>query len=77
MDVMAAYREEYADLGTGPGSRGPELFMVEEGPTTWAVRQTFDDPEGDRDWGISAEVDLEASDVAGEAVVRVTAVGPA
>ena len=77
MDAMAAYREEYDDLGTGPGSRGPELFMVEEGPTTWTVRQTFDDPEGDRDWGISAEVDLEASDEAGEAVVRVTAVGPA
>ncbi|MDQ3158485.1 MAG: DUF3516 domain-containing protein [Actinomycetota bacterium] len=76
MDAMAAYREEYDDLGTGPGSRGPELFMVEEGPTTWTVRQAFDDPEGDRDWGISAEVDLEASDEAGEAVVRVTAVGP-
>ncbi len=76
MDAIAAYREEYDDLGTGPGSRGPELFMVEEGPTTWTVRQAFDDPEGDRDWGISAEVDLEASDEAGEAVVRVTAVGP-
>ncbi len=76
MEAMAAYREEYDDIGTGPGSRGPELFMVEEGPTTWTVRQTFDDPEGDRDWGISAEVDLEASDEAGEAVVRVLSVGP-
>ncbi|MFI5429018.1 DUF3516 domain-containing protein [Aeromicrobium sp. UC242_57] len=76
MDAMAAYREEYDEIGTGPGSRGPELFMVTEGPDTWTVRQTFDDPEGDRDWGISATVDLAASDEAGEAVVTVTAVGP-
>ncbi|EFQ82135.1 DEAD/DEAH box helicase [Aeromicrobium marinum DSM 15272] len=76
MEAMTAYREEYADLGTGPGSRGPELFMVEEGADTWTVRQTFDDPEGDRDWGISAEVDLAASDEAGEAVVRILDVGP-
>ncbi|MBC7631412.1 RNA helicase [Aeromicrobium sp.] len=76
MTAMAPYKEEYDELGTGPGARGPELFMVEEGPDTWTVRQTFQDPEGDRDWGISAEVDLAASDEAGEAVVRVTAVGP-
>lgn len=76
-DAMAEYREEYDSIGTGPGSRGPELFMVTEGAETWTVRQTFDDPEGDRDWGISATVDLAASDEAGEAVVTVTAVGPA
>ena len=33
-------------------------------------------PGGDHDWGITAEVDLAASDEAGEAVIRVTAVGP-
>jgi hypothetical protein len=83
MDAMAAYRDEYpavtgfaTNIGTGPGSRGPELFMVEEGAETWTVRQVFDDPEGDRDWGISATVDLAASDEAGEAVVTVTSVGP-
>ena len=36
------------------------------------MRQIFDDPAGDHDWGISAEVDLAASDEAGEAVLRVT-----
>ena len=75
--AMAAYDEEYEELGTGPAARGPDLFMLEEGTETWTVRQTFEDPAGDRDWGISAEVDLAASDEAGEAVVRVTAVGPA
>jgi hypothetical protein len=83
MEAMAAYREEYpavtgfaTNIGTGPGSRGPELFMVEEGPATWTVRQTFDDPEGDRDWGITATVDLAESDEIGEAAVTVVSVGP-
>ena len=38
------------------------------------VRQIVDDPAGHHDWGISAVVDLAASDEAGEAVVSVTAV---
>ncbi|MDD9207831.1 DUF3516 domain-containing protein [Georgenia sp. 10Sc9-8] len=42
----------------------------------WLVRQTFDDPEGDRDWGLTALVDLDASDAAGDAVVHVLDVGP-
>ena len=76
MEAMAAYREEYDALGTGPAARGPELFMVEEGSTTWKVRQTFDDPEGDRDWGITAQVDLAESDEIGEAAVTILEVGP-
>jgi hypothetical protein len=42
----------------------------------WKVRQVFDDPEGDHDWGIDADVDLVASDELGAAAVTVTAVGP-
>ena len=48
---------------------------VPAGARLWRVRQIFDDPAGDHDWGVDAEVDLEASDEAGEAVVRVLAVG--
>ena len=77
-DAMAGYWAEHDDLGTGPDARGPQYFSVEEpapgAPRVWRVRQTFDDPAGDHDWGISAEVDLDASDEAGEAVLRVTAV---
>jgi len=75
-DAIVGYREEYDELGTGPAARGPSLFMVTEGPDTWTVRQVFDDPDGDRDWGISATVHLAASDEAGEPVVQVTDVGP-
>jgi len=76
-EAIDRYREEYDDLGTGAEARGPQLFLVEdETSRIWRVRQTFDDPAGDRDWGIWAEVDLDASDEAGEPVVRVLDVGP-
>ncbi len=76
-DAMDAYWDEYEDLGTGPDARGPKLLQIEEEPTRrlWRVRQVFADPNGDHDWGISAEVDLDASDEEGRAVVRVTDVG--
>jgi len=74
-DAIEDYFEEYDSLGTGPDARGPKLLMIEQQPDVWKVRQIFDDPAGDHDWGISAEVDLAASDEAGMAVVRVTDVG--
>ena len=40
----------------------------------WRVEQTIDDPAGDHDWRIRAEVDLDASAEEGTAVVRVTEV---
>jgi hypothetical protein len=72
--ALEPYFEEYAEIGAGPDARGPALLMIDEQPERWLVRQIFDDPAGDHDWGISAEVDLAASDEAGEAVVRVTSV---
>jgi hypothetical protein len=73
-DALAGYFAEYDEIGTGPDARGPGLLLIDSEPGVWRVRQIFDDPEGDHDWGISAEVDLPASDEAGSAVVRVTGV---
>jgi len=75
--ALDAYWNEYDDIGTGPDARGPKLLMIEEDTEhgLWRVRQTFADPSGDHDWGISAEVDLAASDAESRAVVRVTDVG--
>ena len=76
-EAIAGYRAEYGEtVATGPAARGPSLFMVTEGTDTWSVRQVFDDPEGDRDWAITATVDLPASDAAGEPVVHLTSVAP-
>ena len=76
-EAMDAYWDEYDDLGTGPDARGPKLLQIEEQPANrlWRVRQVFADPNDDHGWGISAEVDLDASDEEGRAVVRVTDVG--
>jgi len=72
--ALEPYFAEHGEIGTGPDARGPQLIMIDAQPGTWTVRQIFDDPAGHHDWGISAEVDLAASDEAGIAVVRVTAV---
>ncbi|HEX8079223.1 MAG TPA: DUF3516 domain-containing protein [Jatrophihabitans sp.] len=73
-DALSDYFSEYDRIGTGPAARGPSLFQVSVEPGRWLVRQVFEDPNADHDWGISAEVDLAASDEAGEAVLRITRV---
>jgi hypothetical protein len=70
-EAMDGYFAEHDDVGTGPDARGPHLLQIEQQPTTWRVRQVLDDPAGDHDWAIVAEIDLPASDEEGAAVVRV------
>ena len=74
-DAMDSYFDAHNVLGTDGDARSSAMLMVDEGSTAWIVRQIFDDPAGDHDWGISATVDLAESNAAGVAVVRVTAVG--
>jgi hypothetical protein len=73
--ALQAYFGVHADIGTGPDARGPAMLIIDKQRDHWLVRQIFDDPAGDHDWGISAVVDLDASDEAGAAVLRVTDVG--
>ncbi|HEX3827199.1 MAG TPA: DUF3516 domain-containing protein [Sporichthyaceae bacterium] len=78
--TIGDYVAEHGPLATGPEARGPHLLVVDRSPEglpgKWTVRQIFDDPAGDRDWGVRAQVDLRASDERGEAVVEVLDVGP-
>jgi superfamily II RNA helicase len=74
-DALEPYFAEHDEIGTGPDARGPGLLIIEELSGHWNVRQILDDPAGDHDWGISARVDLAASDEAGEAVLAVTDAG--
>jgi len=68
------YFSEHDEIGTGPDARGPELFQVDQAPGVWRVRQVLADPAEDHDWAVRAEVDLAASDEAGEVVLAVTGV---
>jgi hypothetical protein len=73
--AVEPYFDVHDEIGTGPDARGPALLIIDEGAQAWTLRQIFDDPAGDHDWGISAQVDLAASEEAGQAVLRVTDVG--
>ena len=72
-DALDAYYAEHEEIRTGPDARGPALLLIEEEKELWRVRQVLHDPADDHDWGISAQVDLAASDEEGRAVVHVTA----
>ncbi len=74
-DAMDDYFDAHGSLSTGPDARGPALLMITEAADQWTVRQIFDDPAGDHDWGIDAVVDLAESAERGVAAVRVTRVG--
>ncbi|GAB3752425.1 DEAD/DEAH box helicase [Zhihengliuella somnathii] len=73
--VMDDYFDEHEDIDDGPGGRGQEYYMLTQGQSTWQARQIFKDPAGNNDWGFDAEIDLAASDDAGQPVVRLTRLG--
>lgn len=74
-EVVRAYFAEHDDVGTGADARGPALLIIDRQPGVWRVRQILDDPAGDHDWGFDVEVDLEASDEEGTAVIRLVDAG--
>ncbi|GAA1856303.1 DEAD/DEAH box helicase [Microbacterium koreense] len=74
---LDAYFDDHDEILTGGPARSPRLCTIDEaaaGSGMWRVEQTIDDPAGDHDWRIRAEVDLAASVDEGTAVVRVTEV---
>ncbi len=73
-EALEPYFAEHRDIGTGPDARGPARLIIEEVPGHWSVRQILDDPAGDHDWGFTVDIDLAASDEAGEAVLTLMAV---
>jgi superfamily II RNA helicase len=76
-DALDGYYAAHESIGTGPDARSSRMLVVDERPGdgVWHVQQILDDPDGDHDWRIFADVDLAASEEEGVAVVRVTRVG--
>ncbi len=64
------YFADHDDVGIGADARGPAMLIIDREPGLWRVRQILDDPAADHDWGFDVEVDLEASDEEGAAVIR-------
>lgn len=78
-DVLDRYYDEHDEILTGAPARSPRMIAIDEADAAaergvWRVEQTIDDPAGDHDWRIRAEVDLQASVDEGAAIVRVTEV---
>ena len=71
-DALADYWDEHDDIGTRGQARGPRMFDIDKGKQHWRITQILDDPAGNHDWRIVADVDLNASDAAGTAVVCAT-----
>jgi hypothetical protein len=74
-EIGSEYFAEHDEVLTGADARGPALLIIERQPGLWQVRQVLDDPDGDHDWGFDVEVDLEASDEEGAAVLRLVDAG--
>jgi hypothetical protein len=75
--ILDRYFDEHDEILTGGPARSPALCAIDESDAPnglWRVEQVIDDPDGDHDWRIRAEVDLSASAEEGTAVVRVTEV---
>ncbi|PSL37419.1 superfamily II RNA helicase [Labedella gwakjiensis] len=75
-DALDGYYAQHESIGTGPDARSARMLDIEEKPSegVWHVQQILDDPDGDHDWRIFADVDLAASEEQGIAVIRVTRV---
>ena len=72
-ETLGTYYDEHDAIATDQQARSPGLLQIEKTATEWRLRQVVVDPDGDRDWGITAVVDLAASDEVGAAVLTVTA----
>ena len=77
-DALGAYWDEYESINTGPQGRSPSLLMIDRAdPAVWRLRQIIEDPDGNHDFAIVGSIDLDASDAAGEPVVRIESFGTA
>jgi len=75
--ALDSYFDEHDEIGTGGAARSSALVVIDESSASdgvWRIEQIIDDPAGDHDWRIRAEVDLAASEEEGTAIVRVTEV---
>lgn len=66
---LAPYFAEHAAIRIDPEARSPKHLAIEEGETSWRVRQGILDPEEDNDWFFEATIDLQQSRAAARPVL--------
>ena len=77
--ALDAYYEQHEEVLLNADARSVAYFEVDDADErsshVWHVRQTFHDSDGDHDFGIAADVDLDATQEAGAAVFSEYLVG--
>ena len=77
--ALDAFHEAHEELLTTADARSTAFFSIDESDEqaahVWHVHQVFLDSDGDRDFGIMADVDLDATQETGEAVFENYRVG--
>ena len=75
-DAMAPYWSEYDAIGIDADARSVAYFELVESPERWTVVQTLADPAGDREWRLTASVDLAAAEIDGAPTLVLEQLGP-
>ena len=77
--VLDAYHESHEEILTDADARSTAMFTLDESDEktdhVWHVHQIFADEDGDHDFGIMGDVDLDATQDGGEAVFKNYRVG--
>lgn len=74
-ESLGEYYDVHDSIATDQTARSPAHLQIHKAAGRWRLRQVVVDPAGDLDWGITAEVDLLASDEAGAPVLTVLSFG--
>ena len=77
--VLDAYYEQHEEILTDADARSSAMLSIDEADEqtahVWHVHQIFADEDGDHDFGIMADLDLDATQEEGEAVFKNYRVG--
>ena len=77
--VLDAYYEQHEEILTDADARSSAMLAIDEADEqtahVWHVHQIFADEDGDHDFGIMADLDLDATQEEGEAVFKNYRVG--
>ena len=72
--VLDAYHEQHEEILTDADARSSAMLSIdvadEQAAHVWHVHQIFADEDGDHDFGIMADLDLDATQEEGEAVFK-------
>ena len=77
--VLDAYHEQHEEILTDADARSSAMLSIDEADEqaahVWHIHQIFADEDGDHDFGIMADLDLDATQEEGEAVFKNYRVG--